>query len=110
MRLFVHAPVVSQVHREQIQERFETAFDRFGEFVQQAWVRLSDENGPRGGRDQSCLVRVAIQGGPDVVVTERRDEPLEAVAHAIRRVRRELSDQINKRAKRRKAGGSRRDE
>lgn len=103
MRVSVHAPEVAKRHRDFLTQRFEAALRRFGDFVEDARVRLSDENGPRGGRDQACLVTVSLQTGQRVVVHERRADPMEAAAHAIRRVKRALGERINARAKRRQS-------
>ena len=55
-------------------------------------MRLSDINGPKGGVDHKCLIKVVLSGLPSVVV-ERRESALQravnaaigAAAQAVRR-------------------------
>jgi ribosome-associated translation inhibitor RaiA len=53
---------------------------KLGKFVtsiERVTVRVTDTNGPRGGIDQVCNVKVVLSGLPSVVV-ERRDAALHA--------------------------------
>ena len=57
-------------------------------------VRLSDINGPKGGVDHKCLIKVVLSGLPSVVV-ERQDSGLQravnaAIAAAAQAVRRSV--------------------
>jgi ribosome-associated translation inhibitor RaiA len=68
---------------------------RLGKFmssIERLTVRLSDVNGPKGGRDQKCSIKVVLSGLPSVVVTEtdatvRRaiDSAVDAAEMAVRR-------------------------
>ena len=44
---------------------------KFAASIERITVRLSDANGPKGGRDQVCQIKVVISGLPSVVVEER---------------------------------------
>jgi|SRR5688572_17191299 ribosome-associated translation inhibitor RaiA len=50
---------------------------KFAPSIERVSVRVTDTNGPRGGVDQVCNVKVVLSGLPSVVI-ERRD----AVLHA----------------------------
>ena len=68
---------------------------KLGKFVasiERITVRLSDTNGPKGGRDQRCQIKVVLSGLPSVVVTETDstlprtiDRAVDTVAIAVRR-------------------------
>jgi hypothetical protein len=65
---------------------------KFAWSVERVTVRARDANGPRGGVDQECTVKVVLSGLPSVVVRRRHaalhvaiDEALHAVERAVRR-------------------------
>ena len=84
--------------RAQIRRRTRTLFGRYGRAVERVTVRIRDVNGPRGGVDIECRIKVVLSGLPSVVA-ERRTTTLESafngalgaadrsVAHAVRRRR-----------------------
>lgn len=99
MRVSIHAPQATAEVADRTVDRVRAALERYGQFIREASVRLTDENGPRGGVDQSCVVRVALRGAPDVTIRERGERPLAAVGAAMKRVRRAVSERINARAR-----------
>jgi hypothetical protein len=50
---------------------------KFATSIERVTVRVTDTNGPRGGVDQVCNVKVVLSGLPSVVI-ERRDVALHA--------------------------------
>jgi len=50
---------------------------RFGSFIERVSVRVKDVNGPRGGVDQLCQIKVVMRGQPSVIF-ESRDSSLNA--------------------------------
>jgi ribosome-associated translation inhibitor RaiA len=68
---------------------------KLGKFVasiERITVRLSDTNGPKGGRDQRCQIKVVLSGLPSIVVNETDlalprsiDRAVDAVAISVRR-------------------------
>ena len=80
---------------------------KFAMSIERVTVRVTDSNGPRGGVDQVCNVKVVLSGLPSVVV-ERRDVALQgAIAVALRAteqaVRRSLGRRRMKPMRRRNA-------
>ena len=89
---------------------------RLGKFawsIERVTVRARDANGPRGGVDQECTVKVVLSGLPSVVVRRRHaalqvavDDALHAAEQAVRRsVRRRRMKQLHGRWSRRAAVG-----
>jgi hypothetical protein len=76
-------------------------------------VRLTDTNGPRGGIDQVCNVKVVLSGLPSVVIERREmvlraaiDAALRAAEQAIRRsVGRRRMKPLRRRNPVRRSGG-----
>ena len=65
---------------------------KFVSSIERITVRLSDTNGPKGGHDQKCQVKVVLSGLPSVVVNATDsslprtvDRAIDAVAIAVRR-------------------------
>jgi CBS domain-containing protein/ribosome-associated translation inhibitor RaiA len=80
--------------RVYIRRKLGTRLGKFADSIARVSVRTEDVNGPRGGIDQVCRIKVVLRGLPSVVF-ERRDASLNAavdgaLAGAERSVRRAL--------------------
>jgi ribosome-associated translation inhibitor RaiA len=78
--------------RDDIARKLGTKLGKFGSSIERITVRLSDVNGPKGGRDQHCQVKVVLNGLPTVVVNETHsmlahavDRAIDAAVRAVRR-------------------------
>jgi hypothetical protein len=80
--------------REHVRRRLGRALGKHALHVERVTVRVRDVNGPRGGVDQLCSVKVVLSGRPSVVAEERGRTPRlafdRAAAVAERAVRRSL--------------------
>lgn len=63
--------------RAEIRRKTRTRFARYGRAVERVTVRIRDVNGPRGGVDIECRIKVVLSGLPSVVA-ERRTAKLES--------------------------------
>ena len=78
--------------RDLIRRRLGMKLGKFATSIERVTVRVTDSNGPRGGVDQVCNVKVVLSGLPSVVI-ERRDvamhcaidDALRATEQAVRR-------------------------
>ena len=90
-------------HRAFIRQRLGMKLGKFATSIERVTVRLRDVNGPRGGVDHSCRVKVVLEGLPTVIVEERSDTLEAAVngalAGAERAVRRSIQRRRTKPAK-----------
>ena len=62
--------------RGEIRRKARTTFGRYGEVVERVTVRVRDVNGPRGGVDIVCRIKVVLSRLPSIVA-ERRTTSLE---------------------------------
>ncbi|WP_437941709.1 HPF/RaiA family ribosome-associated protein [Sorangium sp. So ce341] len=63
--------------REHIRQKLGRRLSKFGTSIERISVRLTDTNGPRGGIDKICRIKVVLSGLPSVV-TEHRDASKQA--------------------------------
>jgi ribosome-associated translation inhibitor RaiA len=63
--------------RDYIRRKLGTRLGKFARSIERVSVRTEDVNGPRGGVDQLCRVKVVLPGLPSVVF-ESRDASLNA--------------------------------
>ena len=78
--------------RDHIARKLGGRFGKFGSSIERITVRLSDANGPKGGRDQICQIKVVLSGVPSIVVEQRNsarqgaiDRAMHSAALAVRR-------------------------
>ena len=81
--------------RELIRQKLGAKLGKFAASIERVTVRMSDANGPRGGIDHVCHVKVVLSGLPSVVVERRDASPYAVIDLALRAteqaVRRSLS-------------------
>jgi ribosome-associated translation inhibitor RaiA len=82
---------IGEQDRESIARKLGMKLGKFASSIERITVRLSDANGPKGGRDQVCQIKVVLSGLPSVVVEERAasvhtavDRATKATALAVR--------------------------
>ncbi len=71
---------------EHVSRKVHQHLSRFGHRVDAVETRLSDVNGPRGGRDKRCLVTVHVSGAPPIHVEELHQDFYAAIDLALVRV------------------------
>ena len=102
MQVSVFSKSASKVSLPSIKQRFEEGLERYASLLDNVLVRLRDENGPRGGRDQACLVQVSMRNGQSFVVKELNESVATAIGNALTRAKRVASERINAVAKKRR--------
>ena len=92
---------LSRADRERIRERVGRKLGKFALHIERMTVRIDDVNGPKGGVDRRCRIKVTLSGRPSIVVEARGETVGEsfdrAIASGQRTVRRAL-DQAGLRA------------
>jgi len=83
--------------RRMIARRLGFALDRFGARISAVTVWLSDVNGPRGGVDTLCRLKVALTAGRPVVVEARDASVPSVIAGAADRIARAVARELSQR-------------
>ena len=93
---------VSESTQNYTQRRLAFALGRFDDVVQGVIVSLQDINGPRGGIDKLCRIRVKLLGQKAPVIAEVLDTDISpAIDMAADRIGRAVARQIDRRSSRR---------
>lgn len=85
-----------------VRRRFGFAVDHLSHRVESAMVRLSDENGPKGGEAKSCQITVRLRPRGTVVVRERSVDLYHAVDRATTRLKKAVLRESERRQSRRR--------
>jgi putative sigma-54 modulation protein len=93
-------PLSSQ-RRQQIERRAVFAMSRLAWRVQRVDVSLGDLNGPRGGIDKQCRVRVHFDRGPAAVVQDRDSDLASLIDRCLARAGRVAHKWVDKRCSKR---------
>lgn len=72
------------------------ALGQFGTRIRSVVLRLSDENGPRGGSDQRCLIEARIVNGGSVVAQVQDRDMYAAISRAAERVSRRVRAELDR--------------
>ena len=79
-----------------IERRFRFALTRFGSALRRVRVHLTDINGPKGGLDVRCRVRVDHRGVGQLVIQETNEDPFAAVVRATERAAHSLTRRLGR--------------
>ncbi|WP_437615614.1 HPF/RaiA family ribosome-associated protein [Sorangium sp. So ce834] len=72
--------------REYIRLKLGRRLSKFGTSIERISVRLTDTNGPRGGIDKICRIKVVLSGLPSVVAEHRDESKRAAIDGALSRI------------------------
>lgn len=77
--------------KDRVERRVDYALGSLSAVVRRVDVLLADDNGPRGGSDQRCQIRVTLEGLPVVQVTDVQSDMGVAIDRAAGRAGRTLA-------------------
>ncbi|MFO1431637.1 MAG: HPF/RaiA family ribosome-associated protein [Candidatus Competibacteraceae bacterium] len=82
--------------REHTSRRLQFALGWAGHHLGRVSVRLSDENGPRGGKDKRCHIRLVLPGTKEVVVEDTETDLYVAIDRATARAGRSVTHRLER--------------
>ena len=82
--------------REHTSRRLQFAFGWASHYLGKVSVRLSDENGPRGGKDKRCRIQIAFAGARDVVIEDTETDLYVAIDRAADRAGRSVARRLER--------------
>jgi len=71
---------------DRIRERFEHSLDHFDRHILGGHIVLSDVNGPKGGADKHCMVRLHVRGSQEIVIEEEGVDLFSVAGRAAERL------------------------
>lgn len=85
----------SQLQQE-FKQKVRNIFARTRQKISGITVTLSDINGPRGGKDKQCKVKLNLPGAPVILVIAREDNLRKAFSSALSRANQTLKRKLKK--------------
>lgn len=81
---------------EHVRRRLAFVLARHSDRIQRVGVRIGDENGPRGGVDKFCRIRVHLQDAPVAVIEDVAVDLYAAIDRAAERVGRVVAKRLDR--------------
>lgn len=88
---------VQSEHRETVQQRVNSIFNRTNHAIQSITVSLSDINGPKGGPDKQVKVKLKSDNLPSIVVVDQKSNWFSAVNSALSRANNSFIRKVKRR-------------
>jgi CBS domain-containing protein len=88
---------LDQDERAYIRQRLGEKLGKYAESIERVSVRVADVNGPRGGVDQACRIKVVLSGLPSVVFEHQAASLRPAVTGALTGVERAVRRAVERR-------------
>ena len=88
---------LSQDKRNAIRKKLGRRLGKFAPAIERVSVRVKDVNGPRGGIDQLCRIKVVLSGLPSVVFEAQDDVLDKAIGKALAGTERAVRKSVRRR-------------
>ena len=95
----VGAPI-DATDRAYLRRKLGMKLGKFARGIERTSVRIRDVNGPRGGADKVCAIKVVLSGLPSVVVEEQHASLQAAMDRALQRTERAVRRSVERRTAR----------
>lgn len=92
-----HGLELPQGLRTHAEKRLRFGLDWARHDVSKVMLRLTDINGPRGGNDKCCQLRIPLPGMRDIVIEDTAEDIRTAIDRAIDRAARTLERRLSRR-------------
>lgn len=88
---------LDRADRDYLRRKLGRKLGKFATAIERTSVRIEDVNGPRGGVDKRCDIKVVLGGVPSVVVSERHHSLQAAMDRALDRTERAVRRALQRR-------------
>ncbi len=85
---------LTEALQEYAQRRVDFALSWYRAEIQSLEIRLSDVNGPKGGRDKRCAIQLRLRGEPSLRVDDVETNMYAAIDRAVDRCKRTLARRV----------------
>lgn len=92
----VNAPIGAS-DRAYLRRKLGARLGKFARAIERVSVRIKDTNGPRGGMDRICRIKVVLSGLPSVIVEQRHASLQAAMDGTLRRTGRAVKRSVQRR-------------
>ncbi|MCK5666938.1 MAG: HPF/RaiA family ribosome-associated protein [Thiotrichaceae bacterium] len=82
--------------RNHAERRLRFTLTSFDDYIFKLLMRLSDINGPRGGKDKRCHLQVILTGLPDIIIEDTEADLYIAIDRAVSRAGRSVKRKIDR--------------
>jgi ribosome-associated translation inhibitor RaiA len=83
LNLRAHGVSLDPTLEDYVRERAGRKLGKFATNIERVTVRFEDENGPKGGVDIDCKIKLVMRAAPTVMVTEVASDPRDAFDFAM---------------------------
>ncbi len=102
LQVLAHNTHLNPLMRELVQRRIGFALGRFSHRILRVVVRFEDVNGPRGGADQRCRIKVTLITSGEVTTHATEIDAETALQRASARIARRVRNECDRRRTRRR--------
>ena len=82
---------------DRVLRRLRFALSKFGHSIRRVRVHFSDLNGPKGGNDKKCSIKVKLITTGEIVVQGVGKDIVTALSHSVERVERAIKRELERR-------------
>lgn len=82
---------------QKTEEKVSAAFSKFGHHILSIEITVEDINGPRGGVDQECRIRINMRKSDDIVASIKDASLSQAISRCVDRAQRSVIRKIQRR-------------
>ena len=98
MQIFIHSSPFNLTGslRQYVKKKIENSLGRRADYVKRIHVRLSDINGPNGGKDKRCHIHLTVPRMADIVIENTQENLYDAIGIASVKAKSSLNQRLSR--------------